>query len=116
LQEKRKHQCSNCFFNRTKQTNLFGRRMYASRPQCITRIDTRLENFLAKQLGFENIEFYEQESCVEELVKSANFLKKYPFRILIVCRDRIYITDNPPKNLDNFICYEDILEIKAVND
>jgi hypothetical protein len=89
--------------------------MHTSRPQSTIRIDTRLENFLAKQLGYENVEFYEQESCVEELVKSANFLKKFPFRILIVCQDRIYITDNPPKNLDNFICFDDILEIKAVS-
>ena len=87
--------------------------MQLNRPQSVVRIDTRLETFLAKQLKFENVEFYEQESCIEEA--KITIVKKYLFRTLIVCKDRIYITDNPPKNLDNFICYEDILEIKAVN-
>jgi hypothetical protein len=84
----------------------------AAQPKA-QRKNTRLESFLAQQLGEENVEFYEQESCVEENKKNA-LMKKYIFRILIVCRDRIYITDNPPKNLDNFICYDDILEITSV--
>ena len=88
--------------------------MTSHRPQCTTRIDTRLENFLSRQLGFEDMEVYEQESCVEEITGTPSFMKKYPFRILIICKDRIYITDNPPKNLDNFICFEDILDIKTV--
>jgi len=90
--------------------------MLTSRPQCLTRIDTRLENFLARQLAYEEIEVYEQEACVEEITGTPSFMKKYPFRVLIVCRDRIYITDNPPKNLDNFISFDDIMEIKIVDD
>ena len=89
--------------------------MSSSRPQSTIRIDQRLENFLARQLANEDIEVYEQESCVEEISGTPSFLKKYPFRVLIVCKDRIYITDNPPKNLDNFIFFDDILEIKVVS-
>ena len=84
------------------------------RPESVTRINTRLETFLAKHLDYENIEFYEQEPCVEDFYQKKNVLKKYAFRLLIVCKDRIYVTDNPPKNLDNFICFEDILDIKTV--
>jgi len=82
----------------------------------MTRIDTRLENFLARQLAFEEIEVYEQEACVEEITGIPSFMKKYPFRVLIVCKDRLYITDNPPRNLDNFISFDDILEIKIIDD
>ena len=77
------------------------------------RVHTRLEAFLAQQLGQENVEFYEQESCIEDNKKN-RIMKKYAFRILIVCGDRIYITDNPPKNLDNFISYQDIVDISSV--
>lgn len=84
------------------------------RPESLTRINTRLETFLAKQLGYENVEFYEQESCVQDNKKNL-FLNKFAFRLLIVCNDRIYLTDNPPKNLDNFICFDDILDINSVN-
>ena len=82
------------------------------------RINTRLETFLAKELGIQNVEFYDQEPCVEVLPKSANIFAKYPFRILIVCKEKIIITNNPPKkeDLDRFINFTDILEIKAVSD
>lgn len=86
----------------------------SNRPESATRIDTRLENFLIRQSGNQDIEVYEQEACIEEIVGTPKFLKKYPFRVLIVCKDKIFITDNPPRNLDNFICFDDILEIKLV--
>lgn len=84
------------------------------RPDSVTRINTRLESFLANQLGYENVEFYEQESCVQDNTKKI-FFSKFAFRILIVCKDRIYLTDNPPKNLDNFIFFDDIIDIKSVS-
>jgi hypothetical protein len=82
-----------------------------------TRINTRLEIFLAKTLRNEHVDYYEQEPCVELIKKKYNIFTKYPYRILIVCKDRVIITDNPPKkeNLNNFICFNDILEIKAVS-
>jgi len=86
-----------------------------NRPESVTRIDTRLENFLSRQSGYQEIEVYEQEACIEEIVGTPKFLKKYPFRVLIVSKDKIFITDNPPRNLDNFVCFEDILEIKLVS-
>jgi len=88
--------------------------MKSSRPQSSVRIHTRLEAFLAKQLNLDHVEFYEQESCIQDNEKS-KLLGKFKYCILIVCNDRIYLTDNPPKNLDNYILYEDILEIKMVN-
>lgn len=88
--------------------------MKQNRPQSVTRINTRLETFLAKKLGYENVDFYEQERCVEDIVNN-KFLGKFKYRLLIVCSDRIYITDNPPKNLDCFIAFDDITEIKTVS-
>jgi hypothetical protein len=85
------------------------------RPQTLTRINTRLEKFLAQQLGFENVDFYEQEACIEDN-KQNLFLKKFAYKILIVCNDRVYLTDNPPKKLDNFISFDDIHEIGTVDD
>lgn len=84
------------------------------RPQSITRINTQLESFLARQFGYENVDFYEQESCIQDNHHSL-FVGKFQFRLLIVCNDRIYLADNPPKNLDNFICFDDIVDIKTVN-
>jgi hypothetical protein len=77
------------------------------------RVNTRLETFLAAELGQHNVEFYGFESCIEDNKKN-KLLSKYAFRILIVCSDRVFITDNPPKNLDNFITFHDILEITSV--
>jgi hypothetical protein len=87
--------------------------MKSSRPRSMTRINTRLETFLTRQLGLENVDFYEQDGCVQDDSKKKYF-SKYAFKLLIVCNDRIYLTDNPPKNLDYFICLEDIIEIKTV--
>ena len=84
-----------------------------NRPTSQIRINTRLETFLIRKLGFENVEFYEQEACVEYLPGfKLNPMAKYPWKIMIICRDRFYLTENPPKSLDNFICYDDIIEIK----
>jgi hypothetical protein len=79
------------------------------------RINTRLETFLAKELGMQNVDFYDQEPCVE-VTKNVNIFAKYPFRILIVCKEKIIITNNPPKkeDLNRFICFNDILDIKVV--
>ena len=88
--------------------------MKPSRPKSVTRINTRLETFLKRQLGFENVELYDQDACVQD-DKKKKFFNKYKFCLLLVCNDRIYVTDNPPKNLDNFICFEDILDIKTVS-
>ena len=82
-----------------------------------SRINTRLDVFLAKQIGLENLEVYGQEPCVEYRSKvKFNFLSKYPYRFLIVCKNGIYITNNPPKkeNFEYFISFDDILEIKTV--
>jgi hypothetical protein len=88
--------------------------MKQNRPQSTTRINTRLETFLAKRLDYENVDFYEQERCVEDIVNN-KVLGKFKYRLLIACSDRIYLTDNPPKNLDFFITFDDIIEIKAVS-
>lgn len=88
------------------------------RSENVTRINTRLETFLAKELDVENVEFYDQEPCVEQKIHNLiKIFNKYPYRILIVCKNGIFITDNPPKreNLENFICFDDILEIKTVS-
>lgn len=88
-------------------------KMKSSRPRSMTRINTRLETFLTRQLGLENVDFYEQDGCVQDDSKK-KFFGKYAFKLLIVCNDRIYLADNPPKNLDYFICLEDIIDIKTV--
>ena len=80
------------------------------------RINMRLETFLAKEMGIQNVDFYDQEPCVE-VTKNVNILNKYQFKILIVCKEKIIITNNPPKkeDLDRFIRFNDILEIKVVS-
>ncbi|CAF0746137.1 unnamed protein product [Brachionus calyciflorus] len=85
------------------------------RPESVTRINARVENFLAQKLGAENVEFYEQESCIEDNKKKF-FFGKFGFRSLIICDDRIYIADNPPKNLDNYVFFDDIIDIKTIDD
>ena len=88
--------------------------MKSSRSQSSTRIHQRLETFLAQQqANIDHTEFYEQESCIQDNEKSRLF-GKFRYCILIVCNDRVYLTDNPPKNLDDYINFEDIKEIKMV--
>ena len=87
--------------------------MKSSRPQSSTRIHQRLETFLAQQVNVDDIEFYEQESCILDVVEK-KLIGKFKFCILIVCNDRIYLTDNPPKNLDTFVNFDDIKEINMV--
>ncbi|RNA00105.1 hypothetical protein BpHYR1_039142 [Brachionus plicatilis] len=84
-----------------------------SRAQSTKRLNTRLEGFLAQKLGAENVEYYDQESCIEENKKNV-FLNKFMFKLLLVCDDRFYITDNPPTNLDNFVLFEDVIDFKTV--
>lgn len=81
-----------------------------------SRINMRLDAFLAKQIGLENLDIYGQESCVEYRSKTVNYFSKYPYRYLIVCKNGVYITNNPPRkeNLVNFISFDDISEIKTV--
>ena len=88
--------------------------MKSIRPESSVRVNTLLEAFLAQQLKIDNVEFYEQESCIQDNEKN-KFFNKFTFRILIVCNDRIYLTDNPPKHLENFVRFEDIIEIKMVS-
>ena len=81
------------------------------RPKSAHRINTRLEAFLAKY----NVEFIEQEGFIEDN-KSNRLFNKFAYKLLIVCHDRIYLTDNPPKNLDNFVSFDDILDITIHDD
>ena len=87
---------------------------FRSRPKSLKRINTQLEGFLAQKLGPENVEYYDQESCIEENKKRI-YLNKFMFKLLLICDDRFYITDNPPTNLDNFVLYEDVIDIKTVS-
>lgn len=80
------------------------------RPQSMTRIDNRLEAFLATQ---DLVDFYDQESCVQDNT-DRKFLGKFEFKLLLVCSDRVYLCDNPPKDLNNFILFDDIFEITTV--
>lgn len=78
------------------------------------RIDTKLEEFLAQQFGGPDlVDFYDSESCVQDN-HDKTLLGKFKFKVLIVCRDRVYICDNPPKDLSSFIMFDDIAEIKIV--
>lgn len=80
------------------------------------RLHTRLEAFLAKQFGGpDNVDFYDQESYIEDNKENIYF-KKFAFKTVIVCRDRIYLTDNPPKNLNSFVMFEDVLDIYIEDD
>ena len=68
---------------------------------------------LASSLPPAVVDFYEQEACVQD-DKSRSLFSKYKFCLLIVSHDRLYLTDNPPKNLDNYIMFEDIIDIRTV--
>jgi hypothetical protein len=91
--------------------------MPKTRPETSTRLNTLLEAFFIKQYGIDNFDvIYDKEACIENLINvKLKVTSKYPYRYLIVSRDKVFITDNPPKNLDNFILYEDIIEINVVN-
>lgn len=79
------------------------------------RIDSKFEAFLAQQLGGADlVDFYDLESCVQDLKDQKIPFKKFSFKLLVVCRDRIYILDNPPTNLSSYILYDEIEEIKTV--
>lgn len=87
--------------------------------QSVMTKNTKFELFLQRNLEFEELEFvYAHESCVENNHNLKIFIpfmvNKFAFRYIIVCRDYFFVTDNPPKNLDNRIDYSDIIELKIV--
>ena len=82
------------------------------RCQTMTRIDNKLEAFLAGQQD-QIIDLYDQDSCVQDHT-DRKFLGKFEFKLVLVSRDRVYLCENPPRNLDNFILLDDILEITTV--
>jgi hypothetical protein len=88
--------------------------------QSVMTKNTKLEAFLQRHLGIEESEYvYSQEPCIEDNKNVKMFIpfiaNKFGFRLIIICKDCLFITDNPPKNLDNRINYEDIIEVKTVS-
>ena len=51
--------------------------MKSIRPESSVRVNTLLEAFLAQQLNIDNVEFYEQESCIQDNEKNKFFMFKF---------------------------------------
>lgn len=88
--------------------------------QSVMTKNTKLEGFLQLNLGIYDSEFvYDQEACVEDNPNLKIFIpfviNKFAYRIIIVCKDYLFLTDNPPKNLDNRIDYDDVISVEMVS-
>lgn len=64
--------------------------------------------------GADLVDIYDHESCVQDN-QGRKLMGKFAFKLLVVSRDRLYICDNPPKDLNSFILFDDILDIKTVS-
>ncbi len=66
---------------------------------------TLYETFFQKTIGDDYYEtIYARDMCIEH----------FKYRILVVGKKCLFITDDPPKNLENRIEYSDIVDIQVV--
>jgi hypothetical protein len=81
--------------------------------------NTLYETFFQKTIGDDYSEtIYAREDCIEEYQNmkiTIPFVKeKFAYKILVVGKNCLFITDNPPRTLDNRINYSDIVDIQVV--
>jgi hypothetical protein len=81
--------------------------------------NTLYETFFQKAIGDDYYEtIYVRNDCIEEFrsqkIAIPFFSEKFAYRMLVIGKKCFYITDNPPRNLDNRIDYADVVDIQVV--
>ena len=79
----------------------------------------KFDNFLKKNLDSNREQLvYGYDVCLKDNQNLKIFvpfiINKFEYRIIIVCRECLLISDNPPERLERRINLSDIIEIKTV--